>query len=235
MPQEDTFTEKNENSQKTEEQSQSLQELFPPASNNNAAPTQKPPVNIKKEVLSWLLHFAAAILLVFVIQTFIFVPVRVEGSSMADTLHDDEFLFATRYDYLLGDPQRQDVVICHYPNRTRKVLGGLFTMPENFVKRIIGMPGDTIEIKYDLTKEQNIVYINGQPLNEPYLTAENNKRLYPMEPVVLGEDEYFVIGDNRDNSNDSRNLQKVGSINRKDIVSHVRFVFFPFNQWRTVQ
>lgn len=195
----------------------------------------KAPISIKKEIISWVLHFAVALLLVIIIQAFIFIPVRVEGSSMADTLHNQDYLFTTKFDYILGEPQRQDVVICHYPGRTREALWGLVTLPENFVKRIIAIPGDTIEIQYDSAQRQNVVLINGQPLSEPYLTPANNQERYPMAPITLGEDQYFMIGDNRDDSNDSRNLASVGPIERKDIVSHVRFVFFPFNQWRGVQ
>lgn len=185
---------------------------------------QKPPVNVKKEILSWIFTIAAAVIAALLIRTFVFEPVRVDGSSMADTLHDKEMVFVTKFDYLFGDPSRQDVVICHYPDRK-----------EYFVKRLIGLPGDTIEIKYDLSTAQKVVFINGEPLDEPYLTPERNTRLSLMEPITLGEDEYFVMGDNRDNSNDSRNLDDVGPISRKAIVGHVRFVFFPFNQWRTIK
>ena len=186
-------------------------------------PPQTPPLNIKKEILSWVLTIAAAVIAALLIRTFIFEPVRVDGSSMADTLHDKEMVFVTKFDYLFGDPSRQDVVICHYPNRS-----------EYFVKRLIGLPGDTIEIKEDSTTAQKVVFINGEPLDEPYLNPKRNASRATMEALTLGEDEYFVMGDNRDNSSDSRNIGLVGPISRKAIIGHVRFVFFPFNQWRGI-
>lgn len=213
----------------------SEQQGIPSPSQSPGNQEPKASFSVKKEVISWLLHFAGAFVLVFIIQAFLFVPVRVQGSSMARTLENQEFVLATKYDYLFSDPNRHDVVICHYPGRERKMLGGLATVPENFVKRVIGLPGDTIEIKYNSQTSQKVFFINGQPLDEPYITPENNTRFSLMEPVVLGEDEYFVVGDNRDNSNDSRNLRDVGPISRKAILSHVRFVLFPFTQWGSVQ
>ncbi|NLB90669.1 MAG: signal peptidase I, partial [Clostridiales bacterium] len=144
---------------------------------------------------------------------------------MADTLHDKEMVFVTKFDYLFAEPQRQDVVICHYPDRR-----------EYFVKRLIGLPGDVIDIRHDLQSKENVVFINDVPLQEPYLTPTRNTMAFKaMDSITLGEDEYFVMGDNRDNSNDSRNLSVVGPISRKSIVGHVRFVFFPFNAWRGIQ
>ncbi len=193
----------------------------------------KPPLNLQKEILSWVITIAAAVLAALLIRTFVFVPVKVEGSSMADTLQNQEMVFVTKFDYLFGTPKRQDVVICHYPNRSYKVFN-LFTRPQNFVKRVIGLPGDTIEIKYDPVSNKQLIFINEELLEEPYLTDDRHRSPREMEPVTLGEDEYFVIGDNRDNSNDSRNLSEVGPIHKKDIVGHVRFVFFPFRQWRVI-
>ncbi len=192
---------------------------------------QKAPPSLFKEILSWVLTIAIAVIAALLIRTFIFEPVKVDGSSMADTLHHEEMVFVTKFDYLFNEPKRHDVVICHYPGRTTKFLN-LITMPQNFVKRLIGLPGDTIEIRYDAQKGQKVFFINGEPLDEPYITPQRNSRLGLMEPITLGEDEYFVVGDNRDNSNDSRSI---GPISRKAIIGHVRFVFFPFNQWRGIE
>lgn len=177
----------------------------------------KPKKTLKQEIISWVVTIVTAVVLALVIRTFIFEPVSVQGSSMADTLHNGEITFTFKTGYLFNAPQRQDVVICHYPNRK-----------ENFVKRIIGVPGDTVAIV------GTTVYINGQPLEEPYLNPERNRYDHTMMPVTLGENEYFVMGDNRDNSNDSRNLSQVGPITRDMIVGHVTCVLFPFNQIRGV-
>lgn len=179
---------------------------------------EKPKKSLKQEIISWVVTLATAIVLALVIRTFIFEPIRVDGSSMADTLHNGEITFTFKTGYLFNDPQRQDVVICRYPNRK-----------EYFVKRVMGIPGDTIAIL------GTTVYINGQPVEEPYLTAQRNRFDHTMLPITLGENEYFVMGDNRDNSNDSRNLTRVGPITRDMIVGHVKCVLFPFDAIRGVE
>lgn len=192
---------------------------------------EEPPKPEKKgffrELLSWVLTLGMAVIIAFAIRTLLFEPVRVDGSSMCDTLADGEIMVVTKPEYLFGDPQVGDVVICHYPGRGNT----------NFVKRIIGVPGDTIVI------ENNVVYRNGEPMEEPYLNPERNKdpRNDIATPFVLGEDEYFVAGDNRDNSHDSRNYNTnwlTGStpsaITRDMIKGHVRWVVFPFDNLRSI-
>ena len=182
---------------------------------------EKKPVNVKKEILSWILTIAVAVAAALLIRTFLFEPIRVDGESMCDTLQNGEIMLVTKPEYLTGDPQRGDVVICKYPGRT-----------ENFVKRVIGLPGDVVEIR------ANQVYVNGEPLSEPYLTPEKNDDGCSMAPFALGEDEYFVMGDNRDNSHDSRNYYGAGrpaAISRKDIVGRVRFVMWPLGHARGVE
>ena len=182
---------------------------------------EKKPVNVKKEILSWILTIAVAVAAALLIRTFLFEPIRVDGESMCDTLQNGEIMLVTKPEYLTGDPQRGDVVICKYPGRT-----------ENFVKRVMGIPGDVIEIR------SNVVYRNGEALDEPYLTPERNDNGFSMAPFTLGEDEYFVMGDNRDNSHDSRNYYGAGrpaAIHRKDIVGKVRFVMWPLDSLRGVE
>lgn len=175
----------------------------------------KEPVNVKKEIISWVLTLSAAVIIALVIRTFVFEPVRVDGSSMLDTLHDGEIMFVTKPEYLLGDPNRGDVIICHYPDRD-----------PYFVKRIIAVPGDTIEIK------GTDVYVNGALTDEDYLSSDRNRYSHTLAPLTLGPDEYFVMGDNRDNSNDSR---AIGPITRDMIRGHVRFVLLPLDKIRRVE
>jgi len=182
---------------------------------------QKKPIDVKKEIISWVVTLAAAVIAALVIRTFLFEPIRVDGQSMADTLQDGEIMLVTKPEYLVGDPEFGDVVICKYPGRT-----------ENFVKRIMGVPGDEIAIL------NNIVFRNGEPLNEPYLTPDRNNNGFSMLPFSLGEDEYFVMGDNRDNSHDSRNYydyRTPAALTRDMIVGHVRCVLFPFDQIRGIE
>ena len=182
---------------------------------------QKKKTNVKKEIISWILTLGAAAIAALVIRTFLFEPIRVDGQSMCDTLQDGEIMLVTKPEYLLGDPEFGDVVICKYPGRT-----------ENFVKRVMGVPGDEIAILF------NIVFRNGEPLEEPYLTPERNDNGFSMAPFTLGEGEYFVMGDNRDNSHDSRNYynyQTPAALTRDMIIGHVRCVLFPFNSIRGIE
>ena len=174
---------------------------------------------IIKETISWIVTLGSAVVIALCIRGFIFEPVRVDGNSMLDTLHDREIMFVTKFDYIFGEPENGDIVICKYPESTK-----------NYVKRLIGLPGDTIEIR------NNAVYINGEVVDESYLTPDRNDNPYyaTMSPFELEENEYFVMGDNRDNSHDSR-FSDVGTLTRKQIRGHVRFVFFPFDSVRGLE
>ncbi len=182
---------------------------------------EKEPTNWKKELVSWILTLVVAVAIALPVRTFVFEPIRVDGESMCDTLQDGEVMIVTKPEYLTGDPQRGDVIICKYPGRK-----------ENFVKRVMGVPGDVISII------SNVVYRNGEKLDEPYLTPSRNDNGFSMAPFTLGEDEYFVMGDNRDNSHDSRNYysySKPAAITRDMIVGKVRWVVFPFSNFRGIE
>ena len=166
-----------------------------------------------REIVSWVMTIVIAVALALFIRTFIFEPVRVDGSSMNYTLLDNEYMIVTKYDYWLGEPERFDVVICHYPGRGRT----------NFVKRLVGLPGDTVSML------NGPLYVTGESIDEPYITNHAN---YNMEAVTLGENEYFVLGDNRSSSNDSH---IIGPLSRDQIKGHVRLVVFPFSQFRVIE
>ena len=179
---------------------------------------KKPPVSqkVKAEIIDWIKSLAIAIVVVLLIRTFLFTIIRVDGPSMSDTLLNGDRLFVTVTDMRIHGPNRFDVVILHYPNRK-----------ENFVKRVIGVPGDTIVV------ENGELTINGVSYDEEYLSDERIQRFGRSSfTVELGEDEYFVMGDNRDNSNDSRS---VGVINRSMFVGKVRQIIWPLTRWDTVE
>ena len=181
----------------------------------------KKTTNWKKELISWIMTFVVALAIALPIRAFVFEPIRVDGESMCETLQDGEVMIVTKPEYLLGDPERGDVIICKYPGRK-----------ENFVKRVMGVPGDVISII------SNVVYRNGEKLDEPYLTPSRNDNGFSMAPFTLGEEEYFVMGDNRDNSHDSRNYysySKPAAITRDMIVGKVRWVVFPFGNIRGIE
>lgn len=193
---------------------------------------------VGQEIVSWVLTLLVAVAAALLIRTFIFEPVRVDGHSMDDTLNDGEIMFVTKFDYSStwlcfpwqsqedqekagrftfgGDPKRFDVVICRYPGRGAT----------NFVKRVIGLPGDTVQLT------GGYLYINGEKYEEPYINDEYRTGLRnEFGPYTVPEGKYFVMGDHRNNSNDSR---YTGPIDRNMIIGHVRQVVFPFSQWRGV-
>lgn len=170
-----------------------------------------------------LIQLVCWIAVALLIRQFAVEFVRVKGSSMRSTLENGEVMLVTKAEYLFGEPKRQDVVICHYPNR---YMDKWKLIPQYFVKRIIGLPGETVSI------EEGVVHIDGAPLEEPYLDENYTRRRTSMEPVKLGADEYFVMGDNRDNSNDSR---RIGPLKRRAIIGHVRRVLWPLKGFRRIQ
>ncbi len=166
-----------------------------------------------REVRDWVRTLVTAGAIALFITTLIAAPVRVEGTSMMNTLHDNDFMIVTKFEYLLGDPQRFDVVTCHYPDRGMT----------SFVKRIVGIPGDTVAI------HDGLLYVNGEAVDEPYITNRPN---YEMEEVTVDEGCYFVLGDNRPSSNDSH---YVGQLTRGQITGKVRCVAWPLSDMRAVQ
>ena len=206
--------------------------------------------NFWNEVKEWVVALVVALLVVFVIQTFLFRIIRVDGHSMDTTLADGERLFVTVTDVKFGNIDRDSVVICHYPNRYNKFLG-IIPMQTYFVKRVVGVPGDTVYRKNEVT---HVVYEkDGQTVDE--MLDERYGDYFPngspddYDAYVLGEDEYFVVGDNRYNSHDSRDWNgpdaegdgndgsaenNVGPISKGMIVGHVREVIWPLGKIRSV-
>ena len=173
---------------------------------------EKPKKSLKREIFEWIMVFVVAAALAFVVRTFIFEPVRVDGSSMLNTLENNEFMIATKFDYLLGDPERFDIVICDYPNTD----DGMYR-----VKRVIGLPGETIEL------HGGELYVNGEHIEQNFEMTPNETN---FGPFTVPKGHYFVMGDNRANSHDSR-AADVGPISRDQILGHVRSVLYPFNAW----
>ena len=164
---------------------------------------------MKKFIRSIWPTAAAIIAFAFIclsLHLFVFHTVRVEGTSMVDTLRSGDMVLVTRFDYKGGrQPDRGDIVECSFPGRSG-----------TYIKRVIGLPGDTVEIIDSRT------YVNGAPLSEPYATGPSEDYT-----AVLGMDEYLVLGDNRAESYDSR-AEDMGFISADDLLGRVRLVLLPF-------
>ena len=168
----------------------------------------------KKDAREWVVSIVTALLAVLIIRSFLFTIIRVDGTSMTDTLQNNDRLFVTVLDMKLHGPDRFDVVITHYDD-TRK----------EYVKRVIGLPGDTLEVK------SGVLYVNGEAYEEPFLSPDRivNYSLpqYDFGPIEVPEGSYFVMGDNRDNSRDSR---RVGFLSEDKIVGKVRYIIWPLDR-----
>ena len=163
---------------------------------------EKEKKSVKEEIMSWILTLLAAVVIASLIRAYIAEPVRVDGNSMNNTLADGEIVLVTKWDYLRGNYQRNDVVICRYPGRVNERgpqinLGASLALDNHtiFVKRLVALPGDTVEIKGGL------LYVNGEAVPNPE-NMGSTPLDYPLRK--LGPDEYFVMGDNRYTSHDSR-------------------------------
>ena len=167
-----------------------------------------------KSIISNVLYIAAVLLISFLIVRFVGQRTEVIGSSMVPTLQDGNQLITDKISYRFGDPKRFDIIVFpHEPDH------------EFYIKRIIGMPGETVEIGEDGT-----IYINGEVLEENYGYGETHPQEIEGEKIVLSEDEYFVMGDNREVSLDSR-YAEVGNIPRSIIIGRAWLRLYPFDEF----
>lgn len=173
--------------------------------------------------MSDLTYFLLMLAAVLAVRFFVLSFARVKGRSMLPTLRDREWLLVWRLPYVLGRPRRFDVVICHYPGRRMKRLPFL---PQCFVKRVVGLPGETVEVI------EGVLHIGGQPVEEHFLDPQHTRFFRNRPPVTLGPEEYFVMGDNRDNSNDSR---RIGPLKRRAIIGRVACVLWPMKGVRRLK
>jgi len=163
--------------------------------------------------VSFLLYIALVVLVALTIRSFIAEPIRVDGDSMIPTLVHNEDMLVEKMSYWFEDPLRGDIIICFYPGYT-----------ESCVKRVIGLPGETVSVK------DGKIYIDGVALDESaYWSGEI---IGDTDPVTVGSREVFVVGDNRNGSKDSRN-PTVGSIPYAKVVGRVVAVVYPFNEFET--
>ena len=153
-----------------------------------------------------------ALVLFFIINT-VTARIRVEGSSMLPSLHHNNYVIVSRLTYRFGVVERGDVVVFEFPHNKN----------EDYIKRVIALPGETIEIS------NGFVYINGQPIEEPYINAPL-ARDYPA--VMVPQEMVYVMGDNRNDSSDSR---RWGALSVEDIIGKAIFVYWPLSDFGMVE
>lgn len=169
-------------------------------------------VNIVKDLISLCVYILIVIGLCWAVLNYVGQRTEVSGESMSNTLHSGDTLWIDKLEYEFGSPKRFDVIVFPYGDDEETF----------YIKRIIGLPGETVYIDEDGT-----IYINDEPLDGDVYgreTIAEDKRGVAAEDIVLGEDEYFVLGDNRNNSRDSR-VAEVGNIHKNDIIGRAVFRF----------
>ena len=172
--------------------------------------------NKRKEILKNVATYIIIILVVILIRIFFIDPVRVDGGSMNTTLADGEIMILNKIIYKKQDIKRFDIVVIDEEDKY-------------IIKRVIGLPGETIEYK------DNVLYINGKVLNDPYpSTKTDDFSITDVGHTKIPGDTYFVMGDNRSDSLDSR-YPSVGVIKKDQIVGRARLVIWPLNKFGNVK
>jgi signal peptidase I len=181
-----------------------------PRASDNEAQARKSGFNLVSEIRSWLRDILFAFAIAIFIVIFVIQPVKVEGTSMQPRLVDQERIFVNRFIYRFQHIRRGDVVVFWYPKDRNK----------SFIKRVMGVPGDEVEIR------EGLVYINGAKINEPYLKPEF-RDYRSFKKVVVPPKQYFVLGDHRNSSNDSRSW---GFVAQPLIYGKAVFSYWPFSR-----
>lgn len=164
----------------------------------------------KNEWLEWGKALFFAILLALILRTFVFATSIVEGESMDPALEDGERIIFNKFVYIVSEPARGDIIIIQRPHKY-------------YVKRVIALPNETIEMN------DHILYIDGVKQKNSFVNKQAEMMTGDFGPIEVPEDSYFVMGDNRAISKDSRN--GLGFIKRKDIIGKSEFIIYPFSQW----
>lgn len=174
---------------------------------------------ILSTLLGWIVYLLVLIGMTYVIITFVGQRTVVSGSSMETTLSDGDNLIVDKLSYRFRDPERFDIIVFPYKYEERTF----------YIKRIIGMPGDTIQIM------DGYVYINNELLeSDIYGNEVMEYASIAADPIELGEDEYFVLGDNRNHSSDSRD-PSVGVLTRDDLIGRAWVRIYPFNEMGVIK
>ena len=171
--------------------------------------------HVLKEILSISIYLLLVFCAAYLIVTYVGQRTQVSGSSMETTLSDGDHLIVDKISYRFEDPERFDIIVFPYQYDTDTY----------YIKRIIGMPGETVQID-----DRGNIYVDGELLEEAYGREVIQNPGRADDPILLGDDEYIVIGDNRNNSSDSRD-PSVGNIHRKDIIGRAFIRIWPSSKF----
>ncbi len=165
----------------------------------------------RREIVSYVITIAVALIVAFLLRSFVLVFATVDGPSMEPTLYTKERVLVTRYSYYFSEIQHGDIIVCDFPSK-------LFQ--DHYIKRVIAVGGETVMVK------NGVVYVNDKALSEDYIKAAPEE---DMDPVFVPEGYVFVMGDNRNNSTDSRKSY-IGPIKKKLVIGKARVVLWPFSK-----
>lgn len=180
----------------------------------------------KNELWEWTKALLIAFAIAAIIRYFLFTPIAVDGESMMPTLENGDRMIVNKIGYKIREPKRFDIVVFHAPEK------------KNYIKRVIGLPGETLEYKNDQ------LYINGEPIDEPYLDAYKSQITegtltedFSLKDIGVNLEEIpegfvFVMGDNRRYSKDSRHI---GLVDQKEIIGNTSLIFWPFSEIKIVK
>lgn len=171
--------------------------------------------NVMKEVLNTSIYLLVVLIVTYLIIYYVGQRTEVEGSSMEPTLQDGDNLIVDKISYRFHDPERFDIIVFPFQ----------YEQDTYYIKRIIGMPGESVRIDWD-----GNIFIDGELLEEGYGREVILDPGRAEEEILLGEDEYFVLGDNRNNSTDGR-AERVGNIHRDNIIGRAWVRIYPFGKF----
>ena len=180
--------------------------------------------HVHEIILKWIVDITMVVCLSFILATYMLGKTTVVGHSMEPTLENDDSLLVDKVSYCFRQPERYDVIVFE---------PAIANVSKYYVKRIVGLPGETIQII------DGVVYINGEPLENDVIYSFGLKdEIYNAglaeKPITLGYDEYFVLGDNRNNSEDSR-FSNVGNVKYSAIIGRIWAVSSPFGRMGLVK
>lgn len=155
-----------------------------------------------------------AVLLAVIIRVFLFQPFYIPSGSMEPTLIQGDRIIVNKLTYRINEPKRGDIMVFKYPVNPQR----------DFIKRLVGLPGETVEIK------DSKVYINGKPIDQSFLPT--GLEYDDFAPVKIPENQYFMMGDNRNNSEDSRYW---GTLPKKNIIGKAMLIYWPSTRWQILK